>query len=105
MTVYVVTVPGTLLTELTPEARSTLVGALRPADPRGTGGPGAEDLEILSFYSGSSAFSLHLEVEAADAAAAERKARDLASAALREAGLAPGSVPLGEPVITGIISE
>ncbi|MDJ0385180.1 hypothetical protein [Streptomyces sp. G-G2] len=105
MTVYVVTIPGTLLTELTPAARSELIGALRPADPRTTGLGAAEELDILSFYADSPAFSLHLEVEAADTGSAERAARDLASAALRKAGLGPEAAPLGDPVITGITGE
>ncbi|MEU6890377.1 hypothetical protein ABZ934_00985 [Streptomyces sp. NPDC046557] len=105
MTVYLVTIPGTLLTELTADARTRLVGALRPADPRGTELGVAEDLDILSFYSGSSAFSLHLEVEASDTASATDKARDLASSALRDAGLDAEAAPLGDPVITGIAGE
>ncbi|MER5726791.1 hypothetical protein ABT084_00305 [Streptomyces sp. NPDC002138] len=105
MTLYVVTVPGTLLTELTPEARSELLRALRPADPRTTDLGVEEDLDIITFYSGSSAFALHLEVEAADTAGGEREALALASAALRSAGLSPESAPLGDPVITGISSK
>ncbi|WP_329200583.1 MULTISPECIES: hypothetical protein [unclassified Streptomyces] len=105
MTVYLVTIPGTLLTELTPEARTQLVSALRPADPRGTELGVAEDLDILSFYSGSSAFSLHVEVEASDTSSAVDKARDLASSALHGAGLDSGTAPLGDPVITGIAGE
>lgn len=105
MTLYVVTVPGTLLTELTPDARAELLRALRPADPGTTDVGVEEDLDILSFFPDSSAFVLHLEVEAADTGAAERAARDLASAALRSAGLDAEQVPLGDPVITGIATS
>ncbi|MCY0960861.1 MULTISPECIES: hypothetical protein [unclassified Streptomyces] len=105
MTVYVVTIPGTLLTELSPEARTRLVRALRPADPRGTDLGVKEDLDILSFYSGSSAFSLHLEVEAATTKEAQAAARELASSALSGVGLNQETAPLGDPVITGIAGE
>ncbi|WP_411103075.1 hypothetical protein [Streptomyces sp. cmx-4-9] len=105
MTVYVVTVPGTLLTELTPDARAELLRALRPADPRSTDLGVEEGLDILSFFPDSPAFTLHLEVEAADTGSAERAARDLASQALRRAGLGEKEVPLGDPVITGIATE
>ncbi|MFD9270021.1 hypothetical protein [Streptomyces goshikiensis] len=75
MTLYVVTIPGTLLTGLTPEARTELVRALRGSDPRETELGAAEDLDLLTFYPDSSAFSLRLEVEAADTAAAEAQAQ------------------------------
>ncbi|MFE7776359.1 hypothetical protein ACFU5O_21210 [Streptomyces sp. NPDC057445] len=105
MTVYVVTIPGTLLAELTDAVRGELVRNLKPADPQGTDFGAAEDLDILTFYGDSSAFSIRLEVEAYDTASAERKARDIASAALRSAGLSAADVPLGDPVITGIDVE
>jgi hypothetical protein len=102
MTTYVVTVPGTFLDTPTDEARETLVRALRPADPQGTGFGEAEDLDILTVYGGTSAFSLRLEVDAETRSAAEDTAREMAAAALRSAGYDQGSAPLGEPVITGI---
>ncbi|MET9961411.1 hypothetical protein ABZ128_20545 [Streptomyces sp. NPDC006326] len=105
MTVYVVTIPGTLLGELTAAGRTELIRALRPSDPRSTGLGAAEDLDILSFYPDSPAFSLHLEVEAADTASAEDKARTLARAALGSAGLTADTAPLGDPVITGIARD
>ncbi|MET9604861.1 hypothetical protein ABZZ17_07300 [Streptomyces sp. NPDC006512] len=105
MTLYVVTVPGTLLTELTPDARSELLRALRPADPRTTDVGMEEDLHILKLYPDSPAFALHLEVEAPDTRAAEGKARDLATAALGRAGLDADGARLGDPVITGIATE
>ncbi|MFJ7591208.1 hypothetical protein ACIQZO_28300 [Streptomyces sp. NPDC097617] len=102
MTIYVVTLPGTLLTELTPEARTELTRALSGSDPRDTDLGAAEDLDLLTFYPDSSAFSLRLEVEAADTASAEAQALDLAQAALRTVGLTGEAAPLGDPVITGI---
>ncbi|MBT2407596.1 MULTISPECIES: hypothetical protein [unclassified Streptomyces] len=102
MTLYVVTIPGTLLTGLTPEALSELGRALRGSDPRETDLGAAEDLDLLTFYPDSSAFSLRLEVEAADTATAEAEARNLATTALRSVGLSAEAAPLGDPVITGI---
>ncbi|MEU3375263.1 hypothetical protein ACFYM2_09305 [Streptomyces sp. NPDC006711] len=105
MTTYVVTIPGTLLGERTEEATQTLERALRPADPRGTRLGEAEDLDMLTFYSGSSAFSVRLEVEADDTVTAERDARQTVTAALRAAGYAEDEAPLGDAVITGITTE
>ncbi|MFE0090349.1 hypothetical protein [Streptomyces sp. NPDC058991] len=105
MTVYVVTIPGTFLKELSASARTDLVRALRPADPRTTDFGAAEDLDILTFYPDSPAFSLRLEVEAHDNASAEARARELATDALRSVGVSEDEVPLGQPVITGIDTE
>ncbi|RNL73949.1 hypothetical protein EBF04_00375 [Streptomyces sp. I6] len=105
MTVYVVTVPGTFLKEFPASARTELVRALRPADPRTTDFGAAEDLDILTRYPDSPAFSLRLEVEAHDKASAEAKARELVAGALRSAGIPEEEAPLGQPVITGIDAE
>ncbi|MFG2720216.1 hypothetical protein ACGFW5_18265 [Streptomyces sp. NPDC048416] len=105
MTTYVVTIPGTLLAERTEETTKTLESALRPADPRGTRFGEAEELEMLTFYSGSSAFSVRLEVEADDTVTAEQEARRTVTAALRAAGYAEDKAPLGDAVITGITTE
>jgi hypothetical protein len=102
MTTYVVTVPGTFLQAPTPQAREALVGALRPVDPQGTGFGEAEDLDILTLYDDSPAFSLRLEVAADTRSQAEATAVDLATEALRSAGYTPRTAPLGRPVITGI---
>ncbi|CAM5234562.1 hypothetical protein AB0M94_02705 [Streptomyces xanthochromogenes] len=102
MTTYVVTIPGTLLAERTEATIKTLENALRPADPRGTQLGEAEHLEMLTFYSGSSAFSIRLEVEADDTKAAEQQARQTVSAALRTAGYSQDQAPLGDATITGI---
>ncbi|MCX5384310.1 hypothetical protein [Streptomyces sp. NBC_00083] len=105
MTTYVVTIPGTLLGERSEERTQTLKQALRPADPRGTRLGEAEHLEMLTFYSGSSAFSVRLEVEADDTGTAERDARRTVTDALRTAGYAEDEAPLGDAVITGITTE
>ncbi|MFF1419555.1 hypothetical protein [Streptomyces sp. NPDC058280] len=105
MTTYVVTIPGTLKEALTDEARSILVGALRPADPKGTGFGAAEDLDLLSVDSEQSTFTVRLEVEADDSNAAGEEARRIASGALDKAGFTIRTAPLGEPVITGIDAE
>ncbi|WP_225847088.1 hypothetical protein [Streptomyces sp. HPF1205] len=102
MSTYVVTVPGTFLEEPTEQAREALLRALRPADPQGTDLGEAEDLDILTVYGGTNAFSLRLEVAADTAPAAEEAARELAASALRTAGLSPEQAPLGDPVITGL---
>ncbi|WP_329129664.1 hypothetical protein OG552_04105 [Streptomyces sp. NBC_01476] len=105
MTTYVVTVPGTFL-EAPPEgAREELVRALRPVDPQGTEFGEAEELDILTVYEGTPAFSLRLEVAADTKKAAEVTARELSAAALRTAGIPETSTSLGEPVITGIASD
>ncbi|MEV5282396.1 hypothetical protein [Streptomyces sp. NPDC051994] len=105
MTNYVVTIPGTLLAERTEETTEALVRALRPADPRATHLGRAEELDMLTFYSGTPAFSVRLEVEADDTAAAEQEARRKVAAALRTAGYAEHEAPLGDAVITGIDTE
>ncbi|MCT9089064.1 hypothetical protein N4G70_09305 [Streptomyces sp. ASQP_92] len=102
MTTYVVTIPGTLLAERTEASTETLQRALRPADPRGTRFGEEEHLEMLTFYSGSSAFSIRLEVEADDTESAEQQAREKVGAALRTAGYSQDEAPLGDAVITGI---
>jgi hypothetical protein len=105
MTTYVVTVPGTFLEAPTAEAREALVRALRPVDPQGTDFGEAEDLNILTVYDGTAAFSLRLEVAADSRSEAENSARDLAAAALTAAGYTPRTAPLGQPVITGIDAD
>jgi hypothetical protein len=105
MTTYVVTVPGTFLEAPSAAARDALVRALRPLDPHGTGFGETEDLDILTVYDGTPAFSLRLEVKADTGPAAEQRARGLASEALLTAGIPPESAPLGEPVITGIDTD
>ncbi|MFI5758571.1 hypothetical protein [Streptomyces sp. NPDC051569] len=102
MTSYVVTIPGTLHETLTDEARSVLLGALRPADPQGTDFGAAEELDLLSVDTEHSRFTIRLEVEADDSKGAEAAARRIAAGALDKAGFTIDSAPLGEPVITGI---
>ncbi|MEU3184124.1 hypothetical protein ABZ707_07910 [Streptomyces sp. NPDC006923] len=102
MTTYVVTIPGTLHEPLTGEARSVLLGALRPADPQGTEFGAAEELDLLSVDTEQSTLTIRLEVEADDSNAAEEEARRIASDALDKAGFTIRTAPLGDPVITGI---
>lgn len=102
MSTYVVTVPGTFLTAPPEGSREALVRALRSADPQGTGLGEAQELDILTVYEGTPAFSLRLEVEADSAPAAEERARTLAADALRAADIAQDTAPLGDPVITGL---
>lgn len=105
MTTYVVTVPGTFLDAPSTEARATLVRALRPVDPQSTEFGEDEDLDILTMYGDSSAFSVRVAVDADNPPAAEEAARDLVQHALRAAGFADEKAPLGDPVITGIDAE
>ena len=105
MTTYVVTVPGTFSEAPSEQDRAALVRALRPADPQGTDFGEAQDLDALTLYSGTSAFSLRLEVKADDSPSAERAAHELATAALRSTGFGEHSVSLGDPVITGIDAD
>jgi hypothetical protein len=105
MTTYVVTIPGTLHGELTDDARSVLLQALRPADPHGTDFGAAEDLDLLSVDTEESRFTLRLEVRAEDSNGAEEAARQIAVGALEKAGFTPATAPLGQPFITGIDRE
>ncbi|MEU6853833.1 hypothetical protein ABZ901_28375 [Actinacidiphila alni] len=105
MTTYVVTVPGTFLDSPTTEARTALVRALRPADPQSTDFGEDEELDILTMYGDSSAFSVRVAVDAGDPGGAERAAADLVRDALRTAGIAEDRARLGDPVITGIDAE
>ncbi|MFI5977573.1 hypothetical protein [Streptomyces sp. NPDC051452] len=104
MTTYVISVPGTFTAGAAAETRSRLARALRPADPHETRLGNAEDLDVLS-VNDDNTFTLRLTVEADSGPHAEEKARRLADAALRDAGLDDGSTPLGPAVITGIDSE
>ncbi|GAA1372051.1 hypothetical protein [Streptomyces beijiangensis] len=104
MTIFVVTIPGTFLADLTPAAHQTLLSRLSPADPQTTTFGEAEDLALLTLYSGTKAFSLRLEVEADDTTGAEDEARRIAADALQVAGFTEAEAPLGDAVITGIDS-
>jgi hypothetical protein len=105
MTTFVVTIPGTFLADFTPDAKQALLSRLRPSDPQATAFGEAEDLDLLTLYSGTNAFSLRLEVEADDTAHAEDEARRIAADALQGAGFSEQDAPLGDAVITGIDSS
>jgi hypothetical protein len=105
MTTYVLTVPGTFLDAPPEGAQEELVRALKSADPHKAASGEAEELDILTVYDGTPAFSLHLEVEADTKAGASETARSLITDAMRTAGIPVESAPLGDPVITGIAME
>ncbi|MDQ0791867.1 hypothetical protein [Streptomyces sp. B1I3] len=104
MTTFVITVPGTFVHGVTDTTRSEVERRLRPQDPQNTELGETEDLDILTVQDGNT-FSLRLEVDADDRAGAEAEAVRLATAALRESGVAEADAPLGAAVVTGIDSE
>ncbi|MEU6736937.1 hypothetical protein [Streptomyces physcomitrii] len=104
MTTFVITVPGTFLKELTGPARAELLRGLRPRDPQRTELGAEEDLDILTVREGGT-FSLHLEVEAENAHAAETAAKELAARALADIGFTEEEAPLGPTAVTGIDND
>ncbi|MEV0040652.1 hypothetical protein [Streptomyces sp. NPDC050804] len=105
MTTYVITVPGTFVRGITDAQRSDVKRRLRPKDPKNTNLGESEELELLTIEDDGAAFSVRLEVEAADRAGAEAEAVRLVVAALRDSGFTRGDAPLGPAVITGIDRE
>ncbi|MCX5206552.1 hypothetical protein OG897_34745 [Streptomyces sp. NBC_00237] len=105
MTTYVVTLPGTLLDKLTPDAHAALLRELSPADPRHTALGEAEDLDRLTLDTENSTFVIRLEVQAATSGEAELEARRIAGAALRSVGLDEKAAPMGPAAISGIDTE
>jgi hypothetical protein len=101
MTTYVITVPGTFLTDVTDESRTAVVERLRPADPQQTTLGEAEDLDILSVNENGT-FNVRLEIEADNNRAAEAAAKEKAETALRAAGFSEDEARLGRPTVTGI---
>ncbi|MDF3300296.1 hypothetical protein [Streptomyces tropicalis] len=101
MTTYVITIPGTFLSEPDDAARADLARRLRPADPHRTALGREEDLDLLT-VNDDNTFSIRLEVTADDRRAAERKAKQTAASALREAGFGDTEAPLGPTTVTGI---
>ncbi|QGV82287.1 hypothetical protein [Streptomyces ficellus] len=104
MSTYVITVPGTFLSDLTDSARVAVEQRLRSADPHRTALGKQEDLDVLT-VNDNGTFSIHVEVEADDSRTAERRARETAAGALREAGYTPEQAPLGPAVVTGIDNQ
>ncbi|OEJ23682.1 hypothetical protein AR457_03395 [Streptomyces agglomeratus] len=101
MTTYVISIPGTFLREPDESARAAVVRRLRPADPHHTSLGQSEDLDILT-VNDNGTFSIRLEVDADDSRSAETHAKEVAAAALREAGLSEDEAPLGPTAVTGI---
>ncbi|MGW7054190.1 hypothetical protein [Streptomyces sp. NPDC054887] len=101
MTTYVISIPGTFLGDVPDAARSAVVRHLRPADPQHTSLGQTEDLDILT-VNDNGTFSIRLEVDADDSHSAEAHAKEVATAALREAGLTEDRAPLGPTAVTGI---
>lgn len=101
MTTYVITVPGTFLTDVSDAARSDLVRRLSShhSDLSET-----EDLNLLTLGD-EGTFSVRLEVEAHDRAGAEAEAVRLAAGALEQSGFTEKDAPLGPPAVTGIDGE
>ncbi|MGW5852279.1 hypothetical protein ACWFQ8_30775 [Streptomyces sp. NPDC055254] len=101
MTTFVITVPGTFVSDVTDSARSVLE---RKLARRHTDVSESEGLDLLTLNEDGT-FSVRLEVDAPDRYEAELDATRLVSAALREAGIAPADAPLGPPAVTGIDSD
>ncbi|MGW0549724.1 hypothetical protein [Streptomyces altiplanensis] len=101
MTTYVISIPGTFLHEVTETQRTAVVRHLRPADPQHTVLGQSEDLDILT-VNDNGTFSIRLEVEADDSHGAEQHAKQVATTALREAGITEDDAPLGPTAVTGI---
>ncbi|MEV5982139.1 hypothetical protein [Streptomyces sp. NPDC052114] len=101
MTTFVITVPGTFLTDVTGSMRSALERALAS---RHTDVSENEGLDLLTLNEDNT-FSIRLEVEAPDRYEAELNATRLLTAALREAGVKEADAPLGPPAVTGIDSS
>ncbi|MET7680505.1 hypothetical protein [Streptomyces sp. NPDC005423] len=104
MTTYIITVPGTFLSEPTDAARSTIEARLRPGDPQRTPLGRAEDLDILS-VNDDGTFGVRLEVEADDSHSAEDRAKRAVTAAFAAAGVSESDAPLGPAVVTGIDTQ
>ncbi|MGW0366161.1 hypothetical protein [Streptomyces sp. NPDC002990] len=101
MTTYVITVPGTFLTDVDDAARSALA---RKLASHHTDLSETEDVELLTVHEDGT-FSVRLEVDARDRATAEEDAVHLAAGALEELGLSAKDAPLGPPAVTGIDGE
>ncbi|ROQ70421.1 hypothetical protein EDD93_4944 [Streptomyces sp. 840.1] len=101
MTTFVITVPGTFVTEVPEDSLATLKETLAK---RHTDVSRSEGLDLLTLNEDGT-FSIRLEVEAADRYTAELDAAGLVSTALREAGLSDRDAPIGTPVVTGIDSD
>ncbi|MHA6763751.1 hypothetical protein [Streptacidiphilus sp. PAMC 29251] len=102
MSKYVLTIPGTFLAPLRPEAKTRLLNALQGVDPDEVGSSVPGDLGLLTLDEDGARFVLHLEVEAADRGAAEAEAVSVARGALAAAGYDEDTAPTGAPAVTAI---
>ncbi|GGU68080.1 hypothetical protein [Streptomyces lavendofoliae] len=101
MTTFVITVPGTFISDITDSARSALE---RKLASQHTDVSKSEGLNLLTLNEDGT-FSVRLEVDAPDRYEAELDATRLVSAALKEAGITEADAPLGPPAVTGINSD
>lgn len=101
MTTFVITVPGTFVTEITDTSRAALKEKLAK---RHTDLSRSEGLDLLTLNDDGT-FSIRLEVEANDRYEAELDAVGLVSTALEETGFSAEDAPLGTPAVTGIDSD
>ncbi|MFC9947517.1 hypothetical protein [Streptomyces pratensis] len=101
MTTFVITVPGTFVTDVTDASRAALERRLATQH---TDLSESEGLDLLTLNDGGT-FSVRLEVEATDRYEAELGAVGLVSTALRETGFAEEDALLGAPAVTGIDSD
>ncbi|MFF3216804.1 hypothetical protein ACFYYB_40060 [Streptomyces sp. NPDC002886] len=100
MTSFVITVPGTFVSDVADSVRFVVE---RKLASRHTEVSENEGLRLLS-VNDDGTFSIRLEVEAPDKYEAELDAMRIVTAALKEAGLSQSEAPLGPPAVTGIDS-
>ncbi|MFE9367122.1 hypothetical protein ACFYNN_30940 [Streptomyces sp. NPDC006978] len=101
MTTFVITVPGTFVTDVTDTSRAALE---RKLAAQHTDVSESEGLDLLTLNDDAT-FSIRLEVDTADRYEAELAAVRLVSDALRETGFSEKDAPLGPPAVTGIDSD
>ncbi|MFD5144215.1 hypothetical protein [Streptomyces sp. NPDC058401] len=101
MTSYVITVPGTFVSDV-PD--SIHLAIERKLASRHTEVSENEGLRLLTLNDDRT-FSIRLEVEAPDKYEAELDALQIVTTALQEAGLSDLEAPLGPPSVTGIDSN
>ncbi|MFC1408331.1 hypothetical protein ACEZCY_03425 [Streptacidiphilus sp. N1-12] len=101
MSKYVLTIPGTFLRPLQPDAKGRLLTALQGVDPDQVGSV-PDDLDLLTLDQDGARFVLRLEVQAQDRGAAEGEALAVARRALASAGYDQDTAPTGAPSVTAI---
>lgn len=101
MSRFVITVPGTFTSPVTPSALTALQQKLASLH---TDVSRKEGLDLLT-RNGDNTFLVRLEIRAADRYEAELDATRLIAAALRGSGIKDADARLGEPTVTGIDSR